>query len=66
MLFRSLSLSDQEWDRELDVIKELSMDEFLDFIKADFSLGSIVKMAVSHPKLAVRQLFNIVRGATGR
>ena len=63
---RWLSLSDQEWDRELDVIKELSMDEFLDFIKADFSLGSIVKMAVSHPKLAVRQLFNIVRGATGR
>ena len=63
---RWIGLSDQEWDKELDIIKELSIDEFLDFIKADFSLSSIIKMAVSHPKLAVRQLFNIVKGATGK
>jgi len=63
---RWIGLSDAEWDRELDIIKELSIDEFLDFIKADFSLSSIIKMAVSHPKLAVRQLFNIVKGATGK
>lgn len=63
---RWIGLSDQEWDKELDIIKELSIDEFLDFIKADFGLASIVKMAVSHPKLAVRQLFNIVKGATGK
>jgi len=61
---RWIGLSDQEWDKELDIIKELSIDEFLDFIKADFSLSSIVKMALNHPKLAVRQLFNIVKGAT--
>ncbi len=60
---RWIGLSDQEWDKELDIIKELSIDEFLDFIKADFSLASIVRLAVSHPKLAVRQLFNIVKGA---
>jgi digeranylgeranylglycerophospholipid reductase len=60
---RWIGLSDKEWDKELDIIKELSVDEFLDFIKADFSLASIIKMAVSHPKLAVRQLFNIVKGA---
>lgn len=63
---RWIGLSDQEWDRELDIIKELSADEFLDFIKAEFGLASIIKLATHHPKLAVRQLFNIVKEATGR
>ncbi len=61
---RWLGLSDEEWDKELDIIKELSPEEFIDFIKADFGLASIVKLASSHPKLAVRQLFNIVKGVT--
>jgi digeranylgeranylglycerophospholipid reductase len=60
---RWIGLSDQEWDKELDIIKELNIDEFLDFIKAEFGLASIVRLAAHHPKLAVRQLFNIVRGA---
>jgi digeranylgeranylglycerophospholipid reductase len=60
---RWIGLSDQEWDKELDIIKELSIDEFLDFIKAEFGLASIVRLATHHPKLAVRQLFNIVRGS---
>ena len=60
---RWLGLSDEEWDKELDIIAELSADEFLDFIKADFGLGSIVKLATHHPKLAVRQLFNLVKGS---
>lgn len=63
---RWIGLSDQEWDREIDIIRELSIDEFLDFMMADFGLANIVKMAVNHPKLAVRQLFNIVRGAAGK
>ncbi len=63
---RWIGLSDEQWDKELDVIKELSPEEFLDFIKADFGLSSIVKLATHHPKLAVRQLFNIVKGATKR
>ncbi|HET6517949.1 MAG TPA: NAD(P)/FAD-dependent oxidoreductase [Nitrosopumilaceae archaeon] len=61
---RWLGLSDKEWDRELDIIKELNADEFLDFIKADFGLTSIVKLATHHPKLAVRQLFNLVKGSS--
>jgi digeranylgeranylglycerophospholipid reductase len=61
---RWLGLSDEEWDKELDVIKELSVDEFLDFIKAEFGLASIIKLAAHHPKLAVRQLFSMVKGAT--
>ncbi|HJM79114.1 MAG TPA: NAD(P)/FAD-dependent oxidoreductase [Nitrosopumilus sp.] len=59
---RWIGLSDKEWDKELDIIKELKTEEFLDFIKADFGLSSMVKLAMSHPKLVVRQLFNLVKG----
>ena len=59
---RWIGLSDKEWDKELDIIKELKIEEFLDFIKADFGLSNMVKLAMNHPKLAVRQLFNLVKG----
>ena len=36
---RWIGLSDDEWDREIDVLRDLSTDEFLDFIKAEFKLG---------------------------
>ena len=58
---RWIKLSDEEWDKELDIIKELKTEEFLDFIKADFGLSNMLKLAMSHPKLAVRQLFNLVK-----
>ena len=59
---RWIGLSDKEWDKELDIIKELKSEEFLDFIKADFGLSNMLKLATRHPKLAVRQLFNLVKG----
>ena len=59
---RWIGLTDEEWDKELDIIKELKSDEFLDFIKADFGLSNMIKLATHHPKLAVRQLFNLVKG----
>ncbi len=59
---RWIGLSDEQWDKELDVISELSVDEFLDFIRADFGISKIVRLATHHPKLAVRQLFSIVKG----
>ena len=58
---RWINLSDEEWDKELDIIKELKSEEFIDFIKADFGLSNMVKLAVNHPKLAVRQLFSLVK-----
>ena len=61
---RWIGLTDEEWDKELDVIKELNAEEFIDFIKADFGLSNVVKLATHHPKLAVRQLFNMVKDAT--
>ena len=59
---RWMGLSDEQWDKELDIIKELKPDEFLDFIKADFGLSNMLKLATRHPKLAVRQLFGLVKG----
>jgi digeranylgeranylglycerophospholipid reductase len=60
---RWLNLTDKEWDKELEIIDDLSSEEFLDFIKADFGLASMVKLATNHPKLAIRQLFSLVRDA---
>jgi digeranylgeranylglycerophospholipid reductase len=59
---RWIGLSDEQWDKELDIIKELKSEEFLDFIKADFGLSNMLRLATHHPKLAVRQLFGIVKG----
>ena len=59
---RWIGLSDEQWEKELDVISELSADEFLDFIRADFGISKIMRLATHHPKLAVRQLFSIVEG----
>ena len=58
---RWINLSDEQWDKELDIIKNLSVDEFLDFIKADFGLSNVIKLAANHPIMAVRQLFSLVK-----
>jgi len=58
---RWIGLTDEEWDRELDIIGELRPEEFLNFVKADFGLSGMLKLATSHPKLAVRQLFTMVK-----
>ena len=60
---RWIGFTDKQWDDELDVISELSADEFLDFIRAEFGVSKIIRLATHHPKLAVRQLFSIVKGS---
>ncbi|MEC7710707.1 MAG: NAD(P)/FAD-dependent oxidoreductase [Thermoproteota archaeon] len=59
---RWVGLTDDEWDEELSIISELTADEFLDFIRADFGVSKMVKLATHHPKMVVRQLFNMVKG----
>ena len=59
---RWVGLTDDAWDKELDIINELTADEFLDFIRADFGVSKMVKLATHHPKMIVRQLFNMVKG----
>lgn len=59
--YRWLGLTDEEWDREIGIIDDLSAEEFLDFVKAEFGLGNMIKLATSHPKLAIRQLFGLIK-----
>jgi len=63
---RWIGLSDKEWDNEIEIIKELTPDEFIDFIKADFGISNIVRLATHHPKMVVRQLFNIIKGTKSK
>ena len=48
---RWVGLTDDEWDKELSIIEELTADEFLDFIRADFGVSKMVKLATHHPKM---------------
>jgi digeranylgeranylglycerophospholipid reductase len=57
---RWLALTDEEWDKEIEILRDMTVDEFLDFIKADFTAGNMMKLALHHPKLAARQLFNMI------
>ncbi len=57
---RWLGLSDEEWDKEIEILRDMTVDEFLDFIKADFTTGKLMKLALHHPKLAARQLFDMI------
>jgi len=57
---RWLGLTDDEWDREIEILRDMTVDEFLDFIKADFTAGKLMKLALHHPKTAARQLFNMI------
>jgi digeranylgeranylglycerophospholipid reductase len=57
---RWIGLTDEQWDKEIAILRDMTVDEFLDFIKADFSRASMMKLALHHPKLAARQLFNMI------
>jgi digeranylgeranylglycerophospholipid reductase len=57
---RWLGLSDEQWDKEIEILRDMTADELLDFIKADFTAGKMMKLALHHPKLAARQLFNMI------
>lgn len=57
---RWIGLSDEEWNREIDILGEMSVDEFIDFIKAEFTIGKLLKFALNHPKLATRHLLGLV------
>jgi digeranylgeranylglycerophospholipid reductase len=57
---RWIGLSDDQWDHEIAILKHMSMDEILDFITSEFSKKKMIKLAMNHPKLVARQLFNLV------
>jgi digeranylgeranylglycerophospholipid reductase len=59
---RWIGLSDEEWNKEIEILRDMSIEDFLDFIKAEFTTTKMVKLALNHPRLAARQLFDIVLG----
>jgi digeranylgeranylglycerophospholipid reductase len=62
---RWLTNDDVAWDREIDILRALSCEDFLDFIRADFTPGLVAKVAARHPLLAARELFALLRGVIG-
>jgi len=57
---RWLGLTDEEWDKEIEILRDMTVHEFLDFIKGDFSASNMMKLALHHPKMAARQLFSMI------
>ena len=57
---RWLGLTYEEWDKEIEILRDMTVHEFLDFIKADFTKVNMMKLALHHPKVAARQLFNMI------
>ena len=54
---RWIGLSDREWDAELDIIKGMTPAEFVTFVKAEFGMLDMAKMAARRPGAAARHLF---------
>ena len=57
---RWIGLSDEQWDKEIEILRDMTVDEFIDFIKAEFTAGKMMRLALHHPKVAARQLFNMI------
>jgi digeranylgeranylglycerophospholipid reductase len=59
---RWLALNNEQWDKEIQTLKNISEDEFVDFIRADFTASKMLKLSLHHPQLIARKLFEMVLG----
>ena len=57
---RWLHLTDEQWDNEIEILRDLSIDEFLDFVRCEFTNRKMLRLAMNHPKLVARRLFELV------
>jgi digeranylgeranylglycerophospholipid reductase len=57
---RWLQMNDDSWDREVEIIEQMTVEEFVDFIKAQFTTSKLMKLVLSHPQTAAKQLFRII------
>jgi digeranylgeranylglycerophospholipid reductase len=55
-------LNNEQWDKEIQTLKNISEDEFVDFIRADFTASKMLKLSLHHPQLIARKLFEMVLG----
>lgn len=57
---RWLQMNDDSWDSEVEIIEQMTVEDFLDFIKAQFTTSKLMKLVLSHPQSAAKQLFRII------
>jgi digeranylgeranylglycerophospholipid reductase len=57
---RWLALNNEQWDKEIQILKSISEDEFVDFIRADFTASKMLRLSLHHPQLIARKLFEMV------
>jgi digeranylgeranylglycerophospholipid reductase len=57
---RWLQMNDASWDREVEIIEQMNVEDFLDFIKAQFTTSRLMKLVLTHPHATAKQLFRII------
>jgi digeranylgeranylglycerophospholipid reductase len=57
---RWMKLSDEDWDQEIEMLRNMSTNEYIDFIRAEFTATKMLRLALDHPRFAARQLFKSV------
>ncbi len=57
---RWLQMNDDSWDREVEIIQQMTVEDFLDFIKAQFTTSKLMKLVLTHPHSTAKQLFRII------
>lgn len=57
---RWLQMNDDSWDREVEIIQQMTVEDFLDFIKAQFTTSRLMKLILTHPHSTAKQLFRIL------
>jgi digeranylgeranylglycerophospholipid reductase len=59
---RWLKMNNDSWDREVEIIRQMTVEEFVDFIKAQFTTGKLMKLILTHPHATAKQLFGLILG----
>jgi digeranylgeranylglycerophospholipid reductase len=57
---RWLKMNNDSWDREVEIIEQMNLEEFVDFIKAQFTTSKLMKLVLTHPHATAKQLFSII------
>ena len=57
---RWLRMNNDSWDREVEIIRQMTAEEFVDFIKAQFTTSKLMKLVLTHPLATAKQLISII------
>jgi len=60
---RWLRMNNDSWDREVEIIRQMTAEEFVDFMKAQFTTSKLMKLMLTHPHATAKQLFGLILGS---